>query len=182
MTLAQFLFVSLVGFFDQIEVKELEGKDGWVIKMRDRILSVKTYIIYVALFFSVSVMNNKALAFNIAMPFHMIIRSGSLVVSLVFGLLFLGKRYSATQVLAVFSVTAGIFLATTASVSLLSEMKIGDDVTMFFIGIAMLVAALVLSAVMGIYQEYTYSNIKGEYSKAQLTSEHKFFSVTFNCC
>ena len=176
-TLAQFAFVSLVGFFGQIEVKELENKDGWVIGIRKRVLSVKSYIIYDLLFFGVSVINNKALAFNIAMPIHMIVRSGSLVVSLTLGYFFLGKRYTVTQVLSVLSVTLGIFLATTASVSLFNDLSIGDDVTVFLVGIAMLVGALVFSAVMGIYQEYTYSHSNSDCPKEQLVSEHKFYAV-----
>lgn len=176
-TLAQFAFVSFVGFFGQIEVKELENKDGWVVSIRKRVLSVKSYIIYDLLFFSVSVINNKALAFNIAMPIHMIVRSGSLVVSLTLGYFFLGKRYTLTQVLSVLSVTLGIFLATTASVSLFNDVSIGNDVTVFLVGIAMLVGALVFSAVMGIYQEYTYSHSNSGCPKEQLVSEHKFYAV-----
>lgn len=178
--MAQFAFVSLIGFFGQIEVKELDGNDGYIIKMRKRVLSGKSYLIYDLLFFSVSVINNKALAYNIAMPIHMIIRSGSLVVSLVLGYFFLGKRYTATQVLSVLSVTLGIFLATTASVSLFNDMSIGDDVRVFLTGILMLVGALVFSAVMGLCQEYTYSNSKSGCPKEQLVSEHKFYSVKKN--
>lgn len=172
--MAQFMFIAAVGFLGQIQYMG-KGKTPRF-RIRPRQISLGFYAAYVALFFTVSVLNNKALSYNIAMPFHMIFRSGSLVTSLILGMLLLHKRYSLRQVLAVLAVTAGIFLATTASVQGFSELAIGDDVAVFAKGVTMLAVALVLSSLLGILQEYTYSQYPAV-PRNELTKEHQFYSV-----
>ncbi|XP_077954098.1 UDP-xylose and UDP-N-acetylglucosamine transporter-like [Gasterosteus aculeatus] len=56
-----------------------------------------------------------ALNFNIAMPFHMIFRSGSLIANMILGLIILKKRYSASKYLSIALVSAGIFNCTIMS-------------------------------------------------------------------
>lgn len=177
--MAQFMFIAMVGFLGQIQYMGA-GKTPRF-RIRPRQISLGFYAAYVALFFTVSVLNNKALSYNIAMPFHMIFRSGSLVTSLVLGMLLLHKRYSFRQILAVLAVTAGIFLATTASVQGFAQLAIGDDVAVFAKGVTMLAVALVLSSLLGILQEYTYSQYPAV-PRNELTKEHQFYSVCSAHC
>ena len=62
------------------------------------------------MFFIVSVINNYALNFNIAMPLHMIFRAGSLLASMILGILILKRRYTAMKYLSVLMISAGIFI------------------------------------------------------------------------
>jgi len=177
-TLAQFLFISIIGLLGQIRFSK--NNNGFLgFSYRHREISIGFYAAYVAIFFTVSVLNNKALDYNIAMPFHMIFRSGSLVTSLILGMLILHKRYTIPQVLAVLAVTAGILLATTASVNSFAELAIGDDVTVFATGVTMLTIALILSSLLGILQEYTYSQYP-DVPRRELTKEHQFYSHAFS--
>ena len=67
------------------------------------------------MFFVVSVSNNYALNFNIALPLHMIFRSGSLLANMVLGILILKKRYSIMKYLSVLMISIGICVCTIAS-------------------------------------------------------------------
>jgi len=49
-------------------------------------------MVLVALYFTVSVVNNYALNFNIPMPLHMIFRAGSLMASMMLGILLLKRE------------------------------------------------------------------------------------------
>lgn len=168
-TFAQFAFVALAG---------LPSRVDWARRrLRPREIPLAQYALHVAMFFAVSVLNNAALGYRVPLPFHMIFRSGSLVTSLLLGALILGRRYSPAQVAAVVAVSAGIFLATTASLpagQLLATLRggfSGGGNSDFLIGIGMLTAALLLSSVMGVFQEFTYARFG-----RHLTQEHQFYS------
>jgi len=67
------------------------------------------------MFFVVSVANNYALNFNIALPLHMIFRAGSLLANMVLGIIILKKSYTFMKYSSVLMISAGIFLCTIAS-------------------------------------------------------------------
>ncbi|KAH0510162.1 UDP-xylose and UDP-N-acetylglucosamine transporter [Microtus ochrogaster] len=75
-------------------------------------LLARYYAIMVTMFFTVSVMNNYALNLNIAMPLHMIFRSGSLIANMILGIIILKKRYSMFKYTSIALVSAGIFICT----------------------------------------------------------------------
>jgi len=178
-TFAQFAFVAAVGLLGRIDRERLPR-----VRLVPRVIPLSHYLLYVVLFFTVSVLNNAALGFHIALPFHMIFRSGSLVTSLVLGALLLGKRYRPAQVIAVIAVTAGILLATMASMpagQLIAAIN-GNGTTgttkaigEFLVGIGMLATALVLSSVLGIFQEHAFAK-----HGRNLTQEHQFYSHFFS--
>ncbi|UJR08434.1 hypothetical protein I4U23_012704 [Adineta vaga] len=154
-TFAQFLFIAIEGFINYYK---------WGSAKRN--VPIKDYMIMVVMFFLVSVINNYALNFNIPMPLHMIFRSGSLIANLILGMIILKKRYSLRQILAVVLITFGIILATYASSQSLNKQKAANNIKIdeqkpdFFrwiIGISMLIFALLVSALMGIYQETLYA-------------------------
>ena len=72
------------------------------------------YVILTCIFFFVSIANNKAYAFNISMPVHMVFRASSLAASMLVGYLCFKKKYERYQVLAVVMVSAGIITTTIA--------------------------------------------------------------------
>ncbi|MEJ1280795.1 solute carrier family 35 member B4 [Cricetulus griseus] len=100
-TFAQFLFIAVEGFLFEADL----GRKPPAIPLR-------YYAIMVTMFFTVSVMNNYALNLNIAMPLHMIFRSGSLIANMILGIIILKKRYSMFKYTSIALVSAGIFICT----------------------------------------------------------------------
>ena len=79
-TCAQFLFIAL------------QGLSGHFRTMFRTIVPLWFYALLTAIFFSLSVANNKAYDFNISMPVHMVFRASSLAASMIVGYLGFKKR------------------------------------------------------------------------------------------
>jgi len=168
-TFAQFLFIAIEGFINYY-------KWGSV----NRHIPIKNYFLLVIMFFLVSVVNNYALNFHIPMPLHMIFRSGSLIANLILGMIILKKRYSLREIISVLLITFGIIFSTYASSQSLNKYKPTADVDSnqnrpdlftWFIGIGMLIFALLVSALMGIYQETLYAKY-GKHPEEALFYSH----------
>lgn len=165
-TFAQFLFIAIEGFI-------FETKFG----RKKPAIPISNYVIMVTMFFTISVINNYALNFNIAMPLHMIFRSGSLIANMILGIIILKKRYSASKYLSIALVSAGIFICTIMSAKQVNVSSEGSGDQGFYaflrwlIGIAMLTFALLMSARMGIFQETLYKQY-GKHSKEALFYNH----------
>lgn len=165
-TFAQFLFIALEGFI-------FETKFG----TKKPSIPLRNYVIMVTMFFTVSVVNNYALNFNIAMPLHMIFRSGSLIANMILGIIILNKRYSPSKYLSIVLVSIGIFICTIMSAKQVNLQNEGSEDQGFYafvhwlIGIAMLTFALLMSARMGIFQETLYKK-HGKYPKEALFYNH----------
>ncbi|XP_014676959.1 PREDICTED: UDP-xylose and UDP-N-acetylglucosamine transporter-like [Priapulus caudatus] len=110
----------------------------------------------VAMFFSVSILNNYALSFHIAMPLHMVFRAGSLVANMLLSLIILKRRYKASKYVAVAMVTAGI--ATCTIVSGQQVHGATDTSARWLTGIGILAVAQLLAAGLGVYQEILYAH------------------------
>ncbi|EIM85496.1 UAA transporter [Stereum hirsutum FP-91666 SS1] len=128
LTFAQFVVISIHGLPKFITT--IRGPLGMPIPwLKRRRIPLTPYLIQVVLFYVISLLNNKAFAFRIPMPVHIIFRSGGLVISMVMGWLISGRRYvwvhfvlptasftrtrryTITQVLSVLLVTAGVIVA-----------------------------------------------------------------------
>lgn len=158
-TFGQFLFVALEGFV--VTTKFLTVKN---------VVPIRQYMIMVCLFFTVSVVNNYALNFNVPLPLHMIFRAGSLMANMLLGVLLLGKQYPWHKYFAVFMITVGISTSTIASAQQLRSSSSNETSTeedgssnasdheliRLLIGIGMLVFAMLMSARLGIFQETLY--------------------------
>ncbi|KAG0258662.1 golgi uridine diphosphate-N- acetylglucosamine transporter [Actinomortierella ambigua] len=134
--------------------------------LKPRKVPLIRWMLIVIMFFVVSVLNNLSLAYRISVPLHIIFRSGGLVIGMLLGMLLMKKSYSKSQMFSVFIVTIGVIYATTSakqSASQKSSTKsssAGSDeawTAEYAIGIFMLVVALVISSLMGLMQESTYS-------------------------
>ncbi|KAJ6466389.1 UAA transporter [Mycena sanguinolenta] len=102
---------------------------------------------------------NWAFAYNVQVSILVVFRSAGLAVSMLFGFLFAGKKYTVMQVLSVILVSAGVILATLArpSASKKSDpIQSAEDIQRYTIGISMLTASLVLTGLYGLLQERTY--------------------------
>ncbi|XP_029009136.1 UDP-xylose and UDP-N-acetylglucosamine transporter [Betta splendens] len=164
-TFAQFLIIAFEGFI--FETNFWRKKPA---------IPIRNYVIMVTMFFTVSVVNNYALNFNIAMPLHMIFRSGSLIANMILGIIILKKRYSASKYLSIALVSAGIFICTIMSAKQVNVANESEEQSLYvflhwLVGIAMLTFALLLSARMGIFQEMLYKKY-GKHSKEALFYNH----------
>ncbi|XP_041327301.1 UDP-xylose and UDP-N-acetylglucosamine transporter [Pyrgilauda ruficollis] len=165
-TFSQFLFIAVEGFI-------FEANFG----RKRPAIPIRNYFIMVAMFFTVSVVNNYALNLNIAMPLHMIFRSGSLIASMALGIIILKKRYSVSKYSSIALVSLGIFTCTfmsakqVASDSSLNQEDGPQAFLWWLLGIAALTFALLMSARMGIFQETLYKKF-GKHSKEALFYNH----------
>lgn len=85
-TFFQFLFVSVEGLYRNIEWNQNR------FTLKERKVPIINWIIMVTLFWSVSVLNNLSLGFKISMPFHIIFRSASIIISMCMGWVFFQRR------------------------------------------------------------------------------------------
>lgn len=157
-TFLQFLFIACIGFCTV-------GKFGF----SERKIPFKKYVLLVGFFFTSSVANNLAFAFNIAMPLHMIFRAGSLMANMAMGVWILKKRYPPLKYIAVAMISIGIAICTIQSSSEVRAPREpyedeAEEARQQFIdwlwwciGIIILTFALFVSARMGIFQESLYS-------------------------
>ncbi|XP_074429285.1 nucleotide sugar transporter SLC35B4 isoform X2 [Larus michahellis] len=165
-TFSQFLFIAVEGFI-------FETNFG----RKKPAIPIRYYFIMVAMFFTVSVVNNYALNLNIAMPLHMIFRSGSLIASMALGIIILKKRYSVYKYTSIALVSLGIFTCTFMSAKqVASDSSLNEDdgpqvFLWWLLGIAALTFALLMSARMGIFQEMLYKQF-GKHSKEALFYNH----------
>ncbi|ODO06968.1 hypothetical protein I350_04331 [Cryptococcus amylolentus CBS 6273] len=198
LTFAQFTFVAIQNLSSQLRI--VRTRFGWRIpQLKSRKVPLKRWSVQVVLFFLVSLMNNYAFGLKIPVTVHIIFRSGGLCVSMMTGYLVGKRRYSAGQVFAGILITAGIILATLSKPKPPPIMRIQDDGLStsssapipkvddttgrswisadheYFLGIVILAGALVLSALLGLYQEQTYK-VYGRQWKEALFYGH-FLSI-----
>jgi UDP-xylose/UDP-N-acetylglucosamine transporter B4 len=89
-TFFQFLFISLHGLPKQVAFSQ--GRFPFP-RLKTRKIPLTPYLIQVALFYVVSLLNNAAFGYQIPMPVHIIFRSGGLIVGMILGRLIVGKRW-----------------------------------------------------------------------------------------
>ncbi|KAJ8949123.1 hypothetical protein NQ318_012871 [Aromia moschata] len=82
-TFCQFAFIAIHGFIFTSKFGTVKPK-----------IYFKDYMILNVFFFTTSVVNNWAFAFNIPVPLHMIFRAGSLIANMILGILILKKKYT----------------------------------------------------------------------------------------
>lgn len=156
-TFAQFLAISIHGLPKFIVFTPYP-------KLRPRRIPILPYLIQVALFYAVSLLNNAAFAYRIPMAVHIIFRSGGLVINMIMGWLLRGKRYSPGQVASVLLVTAGVIMTTLSAskprapkTSQFNSLSSPDHSRTYIFGISILTLALVLSGFLGMVQDKTFA-------------------------
>jgi len=98
---------------------------------------------------------------------HIIFRSGGLVISMLMGRIFMNRRYTTLQVISVTLVTLGVISTTLSAtkkhksgINTSSVLGVGD-IYQYFTGIGLLSVALILSGLLGVVQDRTYSKFRG---------------------
>ncbi|KAF8189684.1 UAA transporter family-domain-containing protein [Pholiota molesta] len=139
-TFFQFLVISLYGL-PKFLVWTRFGPG-----FRPRRVPISTYLVQVALFYMISLLNNAAFAYNIPMAVHIIFRSGGLIISLILGWLIPKKKYSRLQIASVLLVTMGVILTTLSAQSSSVKNAAAIDTYKYATGILILTLALVLKS------------------------------------
>ncbi|KAK0455785.1 UAA transporter [Desarmillaria tabescens] len=166
---------SLITFF-QFSIISLYGLPKHIIwtsygpRLAPTRIPISRYLIQVALFYIISLLNNAAFAYQIPMSVHIIFRSGGLVVSMILGWSVARKKYNIHQVLSVLLVTLGV-ACTTLSASNSSSNDSNMGLNTYLTGICILSLALILSGFLGLVQDHTYS----QYSGASAWKESMFY-------
>ncbi|KAK3952583.1 UAA transporter family-domain-containing protein [Pseudoneurospora amorphoporcata] len=166
LTFVQFLFVALVGLPSQIDW----SRPPFFLKKNQ--VPLKRWLINIALFFAINVLNNHAFSYDISVPVHIILRSGGSITTMIAGALW-GKRYSKIQIIAVLLLTVGVITAawSDAQSKGSSKKESHEKNSDFGVGLAILFVAQSLSAVMGLYTEETYKRY-GPHWKENLFYSH----------
>ncbi|THH26607.1 hypothetical protein EUX98_g7578 [Antrodiella citrinella] len=155
-TFSQFLFISLHGLSKFVQFTPYP-------RLKPRQISILPYLLQVVLFYLVSLLNNAAFAYKIPMPVHIVFRSGGLIVNMIMGWILQRKRYHPRQIAAVLVVTAGVVLTTLSAVrpstNNLKTAQVAPpmDTRLYMTGIFILSIALLLSSILGIVQDLTYT-------------------------
>ncbi|KAJ7644350.1 UAA transporter [Roridomyces roridus] len=129
-------------------------------RLKPRQVPLQDWAVQVLLLTTSQLMNNWAFAYKVPLTILIVFRSAGLAVSMIFGFVLAGRRYTIMQVVSVIIVSAGVILATlarpTSAPKKQSAVMTEDDVHTYTIGISMLVTSLVLSGFLGLLQERTY--------------------------
>ncbi|KAI4132070.1 MAG: hypothetical protein LQ338_000928 [Usnochroma carphineum] len=141
--------------------------------LKPRAIPLARWLPNIVLFFTVNLLNNFAFGYNISVPVHIILRSGGSVTTMLVGYIW-GKRYTPVQVLSVAMLTVGIIIAAMADAQSKGKSTAGPNQIdpSFLSGLAILALAQVLSAIMGLYTQITYSTYGGTHWHENLFYSH----------
>jgi solute carrier family 35 (UDP-xylose/UDP-N-acetylglucosamine transporter), member B4 len=179
-TFLQFIIISLYGLPKQITFSQSNAHavHPWlpIPRLKPRKIHLASYLVQVALFYLISILNNAAFGYHIPMAVHIIFRSGGLIISMLLGWTIAKKRcvsfqfqvilnlihiirYTIMQISSVILVTFGVIL-TTLSVQRPQTSYISHTIITthsYRNGIAILFLALLLSGFLGLVQDWTYT-------------------------
>ncbi|KAF5231573.1 hypothetical protein FAUST_9209 [Fusarium austroamericanum] len=126
-----------------------------IVVLNPPVVPISRWIFNIVLFFTINLLNNHAFSYDISVPVHIILRSGGSITTMAAGYLH-GKRYTQTQVIAVFLLTLGVILAAWSDAQAKGTSE-SSGRPAFSTGLLILFVAQVLSAIMGLYTEATYA-------------------------
>ncbi|KAH9946542.1 UAA-domain-containing protein, partial [Amylocystis lapponica] len=126
-------------------------------RLKPRRVPLRRWATQVLVLTSGSLLNNWAYAFHVPLTVQIVFRSAGLAVSMLFGYLFMKKRYSLPQIASVAVVSAGVVLATLSRPSAPAPDAPAPPQRTYALGVVMLTVSLLLSGVLGLLQEQTYS-------------------------
>ncbi|KAF8742282.1 hypothetical protein AX14_005456 [Amanita brunnescens Koide BX004] len=134
---------------------------SWFPRLKPRQVPLSRWLTQVLLVVTSSLLNNWAHFYNVPLTIIIVFRSAGLGISMLFGFVFLKKRYALSQILCVAVVSAGAILATVSRPSAseaATTLKSKDDAKKYIIGVSMMVVSSVATGFLGLLQELTYQN------------------------
>ncbi|KAI8996380.1 UAA transporter [Trametes punicea] len=153
LTFSQMLFITSQSLPSFLVFKQ----GSFIPKLKPRHVPLQKWALQVLVLTSGSLLNNWVYAFSVPLTVQIIFRSAGLAVSMLLGYLVLKKRYSFAQVAAVAFVSAGVVLATLSRPSTSNASGNPPDIGRYTIGVVMLTVSLLLTGILGVLQERTYT-------------------------
>lgn len=150
LTFIQFAFVAVTGYVFQFDYKRPP------FFLAPTKVPLSRWAVNIILFFAINVLNNHAFSYDISVPVHIILRSGGSITTMAAGYLY-GKRYSRLQIMSVGLLSIGVIQAAWSDATNQSDSSTSSSKPAFGTGLVILLIAQVLSAIMGLYTEATYS-------------------------
>jgi len=150
-------------------------------RLKPRQVPITQWLLQVTTFASGTLMNNLVYAYSVPLTIQIVFRSAGLAVSMFIGRVFMGKRYTLQQIVALAVVSSGVIIATlsrpragpappttttttnhtsTTGASTAAPAPTAHTDALrgtYALGIAMLVASLICTGVHGALQERTYN-------------------------
>ncbi|KIL67919.1 hypothetical protein M378DRAFT_159142 [Amanita muscaria Koide BX008] len=159
LTFAQMLFISALTLPSFIT---FQGP-FWVPRLKQRQVPLSRWLLHVSLFTFSSLLLNWAHGYKVPLTVLIVFRSAGLAISMLFGFIFLKKRYTLMQTLSVVVVSTGVVLATksrpspaSSASSPSSTFAIEEDSRQYLIGILMMILSSISTGILGLVQERTY--------------------------
>ena len=115
---------------------------------------IQWWIIMAGLFWISNTLNNMAFGYKVSVPLHIILRSSSLVLTIILGLLF-GRRYTGKQILSMLLVTGGLICSTYQ-----------PEGWFYSHGLVLLFVGQLCSVVLGFIQEHVYKKYGKHWQEA----------------
>ncbi|KAI0629221.1 UAA transporter [Trametes polyzona] len=153
LTFSQMLFITVQSLPSFLA----HTKGSLVPRLKPRNVPLRDWALQVLVLTSGSLLNNWVFAYSVPLTVQIVFRSAGLAVSMLLGYVLLKKRYSLTQVASVAFVSAGVVLATLSRPSAPKSTGELPDVRRYSIGVFMLTVSLLLTGILGVLQERTYT-------------------------
>lgn len=175
LTFLQFAFVGFVTLPETLHWRqEAKTRSSWLPQPAKRQLRFDLLCAMSFTFWLSSTINNIVFSLDVSVPIATLFRSSSMVVNLLTGYFFFGKRYTLPQVSCALLITGGLFILTMAT----STSKQHTDGTpggadqnafLFAVGMVTCLFSAVLSSSLGLMQDYAYSEAR-QASRGDATS------------
>ncbi|OJT09814.1 UDP-xylose and UDP-N-acetylglucosamine transporter [Trametes pubescens] len=153
LTFSQMLFITVQSLPTFLTLP----KGSVIPRLRPRQVPLRDWAVQVLVLASGSLLNNWVFAYSVPLTVQIVFRSAGLAVSMLLGHFVLKKRYSLAQMAAVAFVSAGVVLATLSRPPAPKTAGNPTDIGRYTIGVAMLTVSLMLTGVLGVLQERTYT-------------------------
>ncbi|KAF9260389.1 UAA transporter [Marasmius fiardii PR-910] len=161
LTFSQMVFITTQSLPFFLHLPRDHGKKRSILpRLKPRQVPLSQWALQVIVLTTGSLLNNWAFAFNVPLAVMIVFRSAGmssgLAISMLLGFVVLKRRYTVVQI-SVLLVSVGVVLATLSKSSgSRSKAEVSSDMKRYSIGIGMLVLSLLLTGILGIFQEKTY--------------------------
>ncbi|KAG8849159.1 golgi uridine diphosphate-N- acetylglucosamine transporter [Serendipita sp. 411] len=156
LTFLQLSFVMLYYLPSVLHFPQDVAYTRWFPRLDTRVVPLQLWSLQVIVLLGVNIFNNWTFIYKIPLTLQIIFRSSGLAVSMIFGYLFLDKRYNRQQILAVIMVSCGVCIATLSRPTSRTSMQDDYDPVAYVKGIFVMALSLILSGILGTLQEKTF--------------------------
>ncbi|PCH44405.1 UAA-domain-containing protein [Wolfiporia cocos MD-104 SS10] len=168
LTFSQMSFITLISLPSFLSW----DSHSFLPRLQRRHVPIRRWLWQVLVLTVSSLLNNWAFAFHVPLTVQIVFRSAGLAVSMMLGYVYLKRKYSYPQITAVTVVSLGVILATLSRPASSSSSSASTvDLSTYTIGVLMMTVSLLLSGILGMLQELTYTTY-GPYWKEGVFYTH----------